>query len=132
MLKTLDDFRRIIKDVVFRDFEFVIDSPRLWIYRPCVLREFDRRFSNDEYYMPKELDTRAIPYAGSIMQTGRICGNYYLPRPPVSEDKFLDFIIRCCATLELHEIQENFYYCGERVFDPHIKEFLPQKMGVMY
>lgn len=138
------DARDIISQVVFRNAQFQvfekIDDTNiawLWIKIPVVLREYDRTMPNEPYHdvnesmqaqrWDEEIYSPTYDYKVLTRPQKRVdelSGYYSIPKG-LTKAELLRFVALRVASLLSHEIQENFYYSGARIFDPHIYgEFL--------
>lgn len=134
--KTLsfDDMKRIVSQIVFRDTAISIIGerwePYLMVSRDCTDRSRDRKLPYQKVPIVsayvRDLDPiTPMDYEGLrypiYEENTKLQGTF--PIPELHETKyFLEFVLRAIKNAEDHEIEENFYYMGQRVFDPHLTE----------
>jgi hypothetical protein len=136
---SFDEVCEIVSKVVFRNANFTVYpasyftdcDPKLFhgsigITIPVVKRDYDRRFPHQRY-MPvceaQEKDEEDAQFRYDSIGYGDkrvddLQGTYQIPIG-VDEGQLRYLVLVAVAKAMCHEIQENFYIDGERVFDPH-------------
>lgn len=105
MKSDLAGIRKVISNVKYKGAEFIVDGDPMSMH----VRITFKRIVPDSTTGVHEPQFKSIRISYEIMETMRIGLESYL----------LEKIRSLIYAVECHEAMENFYYKGNRIFDPH-------------
>jgi hypothetical protein len=123
---------QLIRRMVFRDVNLIftpadpMNYPYIYGYVYMEQKVMDRSLDRKTYEQapvkwvakePDPYDYYDVPRLRQEMPT-TLGGSYNLNRPLTAKG-LARMVLNAVAMMQLHEIQENFYVDGERIFDPH-------------
>lgn len=100
----------------FQQIKIIVDSVSASLLDRGYIIRFEKHPDSERMFLQVGMD-RTCAYTG---EKGQGFGGKYEVSAHSTEDEIVKKLLAACLAYAEHEVRENFFYKGKRVFNPHV------------